>query len=171
VTEDARLPGGSPPAALDVELIVNGRVRHARIPPHARLLSVLRDELRVTEPKAACEVGVCGACTVLVDGKLTSSCIVLAAQADGSVVQTVDGLPDQSLVRKLRQAFIDEGGFQCGFCTHGQIMTAASIVASRGLGPVDVADLVDMMEGNLCRCTGYYGICRAIRSALETGNG
>jgi aerobic-type carbon monoxide dehydrogenase small subunit (CoxS/CutS family) len=146
---------------------VNGTVRSLLVEGDRRLLSVLRDELGLTGAKAGCEVGVCGACTVLVDGKPTSSCLTFAAQADGAEVLTVEGIGIRPDLRRLQLEFIAEGGFQCGFCTSGQLMTAASLVMSGELRSLSDHGIRERMLGNLCRCGAYYGIIRAIGKARE----
>jgi carbon-monoxide dehydrogenase small subunit len=149
-----------------ISLIVNGSERSVVIAAGRRLLSVLRDDLALTGAKAGCEVGVCGACTVLVDGHPTSSCTLLAVQADGREVTTVEGLAELPVLRRLQQAFVDEGGFQCGFCTSGQLVAAAALLLRDDAEELTQEQIRDHMLGNLCRCTGYYGILRAIDVAL-----
>ena len=129
--------------------------------PGQRLLSLIRDNLRLTGAKRGCEVGICGACTVMLDGRLTSSCITLAAHADGRSLTTIEGLTDD-LAQRLRAAFIEEGGFQCGFCSSGQLVTAYFLISGAD-GALPEEELIEAMSGNLCRCTGYHGILRAIR--------
>ena len=148
-------------------MVVNGAERTLVVDSDRRLLSVLRDDLGLTGAKAACEVSVCGACTVMVDGQPTSSCVMLAAQADGREIITVEGLARYPEIRKLQEAFIDEGGFQCGFCTSGQIVAAASLLLGEDAASMSRPEIQDYMLGNLCRCTGYYGILRAIESVLH----
>lgn len=148
-----------------VSMRVNGVPRSLLVSPDRRLLSVLRDDLGLTGAKAGCEVGVCGACTVLVDGLPTSSCLLFAAQADDAEVLTVEGLGGTPALRRLQEAFIEEGGFQCGFCTSGQLVTAASLVLSGELDSMSEAEIRESMLGNLCRCGAYYGIQRAIEKA------
>lgn len=146
-------------------LTVNGVQRSLLVTPDRRLLGVLRDDLGLTGAKAGCEVGVCGACTVLVDGRPTSSCLLFAAQADDTDVLTVEGLEATPALRRLQEAFVEEGGFQCGFCTSGQLVTAASLVLSGELDSMSEAEIQEEMLGNLCRCGAYYGIQRAIEKA------
>lgn len=150
-------------------LTVNGVQRSLLVTPDRRLLGVLRDDLGLTGAKAGCEVGVCGACTVLVDGRPTSSCLLFAMQADDTDVLTVEGLEDNPDLRRLQEAFIDEGGFQCGFCTSGQLVTAASLVLSGELSSMTETEIQESMLGNLCRCGAYYGIQRAIGKARAGG--
>lgn len=153
---------------LGVELActVNGEETRAVVPTELRLASFLRDLLGLKATKLACEVGVCGVCTVLVDGRPTSSCITLAVQVEGAEVLTLEGLAEHTDTQALFGAFIEEGGFQCGFCTSGQIVTAASLMLSGENEQMDAEQRRHYMQGNLCRCTGYYGIERAIRKAF-----
>jgi aerobic carbon-monoxide dehydrogenase small subunit len=152
----------SPSSRSVVRLNVNGVPKAVLVSAERRLLSVLRDELGLTGTKAGCEVGVCGACTVLVDGRPTSSCLLLAVQAHDSDVLTVEGLAANDRLRPLQEAFIEEGGFQCGYCTSGQLIMAAWLVLSDELPGMSDDEIREAMLGNLCRCTGYYGIMRAI---------
>jgi len=128
------------------------------------LSDALRHDLRLTGTHVGCEHGVCGACTVLLDGEPVRSCLVLAASADGHEVTTVEGLagPDGTL-HPVQQAFVDCHGLQCGFCTPGVILTAADLLARNG-SPTDV-EIRHALRGNLCRCTGYQGIVESIRAA------
>jgi carbon-monoxide dehydrogenase small subunit len=166
MSTDRKSAGDTPYA---VTMRVNGVPRSLLVSPDRRLLSVLRDDLGLTGAKAGCEVGVCGACTVLVDGLPTSSCLLFAAQADDADVLTVEGLEKTPGLRRLQEAFIEEGGFQCGFCTSGQLVTAASLVLSGELDSMSEAEIQESMLGNLCRCGAYYGIQRAIEKARAAG--
>jgi aerobic-type carbon monoxide dehydrogenase small subunit (CoxS/CutS family) len=148
-----------------VTLVVNGVERTVVVANDRRLVDVLRDDFGLTGSKVACEVAVCGVCTVLVDGLPTSSCIMLAAQADGREIVTVEGLEANPQWRALQEAFITEGGFQCGFCTSGQLVAAASLLVDDEVDSGSREEIQDYMLGNLCRCTGYYGILRAIEKA------
>lgn len=154
--------GASVGSWLPVRCIVNGHDVEVVVAADRRLVSVLRDELGLTGTKVACEVGVCGACTVLVDGRPTSSCLTLAAQVDGCEVLTVEGLGEADDLAGLQDAFIEEGAYQCGFCTSGQLMNAAAVVRRSRDQTIADEEIVDQLHGNLCRCTGYYGILRAI---------
>jgi aerobic carbon-monoxide dehydrogenase small subunit len=145
---------------LQISLIVNAEKLDVLVPADRRLLTVLREDLRLTGTKVGCAVGVCGVCTVLVDGQPTSSCLTLAAQVDGCEILTVEGLDGDPELERLQADFISEGGFQCGFCTGGQLVAAAA-----RLGKETSADTADDLRGHLCRCTGYYGIVRAIEKA------
>lgn len=134
------------------------------MPAERLLLEVLREDLQKTGTKDGCSVGVCGLCTVQVDGLPLSACLLLATQVDGTAVTTVEGLA-QANGAALQEAFIAEGGFQCGICTSGQLVAAAALLAAKP--DATPAEVNDWMMGNLCRCTGYYGIARAIASVQK----
>ena len=129
-----------------------------------RLIDVLRDDLGFTGTKEGCSIGVCGACSVLVDGELLSACLLPAVFVDGRAVTTVEGLANGDELSPLQDGFIREGGFQCGVCTPGQLIAATALLAQHPR-PSD-GDIREWMMGNLCRCTGYHGITRAIRAAV-----
>ena len=150
------------PVSTAAHLRVNGAEREASVSPEIRLIDVLRDQLGLTGTKEGCSVGVCGACSVLMDGVLVSSCLVPSVLAAGAEVTTIEGLSGQTLT-PLQEAFITEGGFQCGICTPGQIVAASALLAERPR-PTE-SDIREFMMGNLCRCTGYQGIVRAIMKA------
>lgn len=151
----------APATHVCVRTHVNGAPVDAIVPADRRLVDLLRDDLGLVGTKIGCEVGVCGVCTVLVDGRATSACLTLAVQVDGAHVQTVEGLESLEIGRRLQEAFVTEGGFQCGYCTSGQLMNAAAHLA-RSASPDDLD-----LHGYLCRCTGYYGILRAIQAAAS----
>ena len=132
------------------------------VPAERLLLDLLREDLAKTGTKDGCSVGVCGLCTVQIDGAPMSACLLLATQVDGAAVRTIEGLASP-----LQDAFIDEGGFQCGICTSGQLMTADALL--RAKPAATAAEINDWQMGNLCRCTGYYGIARAIAKARDGG--
>ena len=146
----------------DVRFRVNGAAREVRVPSDRRLIDMLRADCGLTGTKEGCSVGVCGACAVLVDGELVSSCLLPAVFVDGCDVTTVEGLAHGDL-SPLQEAFITEGGFQCGICTPGQLITATALLAAHPK-PSD-AQVDEWMMGSLCRCTGYHGIRRAIAKA------
>jgi carbon-monoxide dehydrogenase small subunit len=146
-------------------LTVNGTARTVEISTHRTLLDCLRNDLGLTGSKEGCGVGVCGACTVLLDGKMISSCIALAVGADGHEVTTVEGLAGDERLHPVQQAFIDAGGFQCGICTPGQVVSAKALLDTIP-NPSDV-EIRDWMLGNLCRCTGYYKIIESIQTAAQ----
>lgn len=149
----------------EMRLRVNGRDHRVDVPPGESLLTVLRTELDLTGAKYGCGEGLCGACTVLVDGRPTSSCLTFAAQADGAEILTVEGLSGDPRLEALQHDFVDEGGFQCGFCTSGQLMTATSLILSGELENSSPEEVQEHMLGNLCRCGSYYGIARALEKA------
>ncbi|MDO8189305.1 (2Fe-2S)-binding protein [Conexibacter sp. JD483] len=149
---------------LPIRLTVNGAELSAEVEPRLLLSDFIRHRAGLTGTHVGCEHGVCGACTVLVDGEPQRSCLVFAVQADGAEVETVEGLaaPGAEL-HALQQAFHEEHGMQCGFCTSGFLMTSAALLREHP-HPSD-AQLLDAISGNLCRCTGYQNIIRAVRSA------
>jgi carbon-monoxide dehydrogenase small subunit len=147
---------------------VNGAARELTVASHLRLIDVLRDELNLTGTKEGCSVGVCGACSVLVDGQLVSACLLPAPFVDGSAVTTIEGLaPDDDHLTPLQDAFIRYGGFQCGICTPGQIIAATALLEEQPHPTAE--DVRRWMMGNLCRCTGYYKIVESILAAAEAG--
>ncbi|MFH0296548.1 2Fe-2S iron-sulfur cluster-binding protein [Bradyrhizobium sp. 31Argb] len=146
--------------AIDISLSVNGRSVRTSAEPRTQLLELLREDLNLTGAHASCEQGVCGACTVIVDGKPQRSCISYAGDADGASVTTIEGLDNDPLMGELRAAFTRHHGLQCGFCTPGMLITARDIVVR--LGELTPARIREELSGNLCRCTGYVGIVEAI---------
>jgi aerobic carbon-monoxide dehydrogenase small subunit len=133
------------------------------VPSQRLLIDCLRYDLGLTGTKEGCSVGVCGACTVLMDGQLISSCLTLAVSADSKEIITVEGLAQEGKLHPVQQAFIDYGGFQCGICTPGMVVAAKALL-DENPHPTD-DDIKDWMMGNLCRCTGYYKIIESIRGA------
>jgi carbon-monoxide dehydrogenase small subunit len=148
-----------------IHLTVNGTAYDVEVPSYRTLLDCLRNDLGLTGSKEGCGVGVCGACTVLLDGKMISSCIALAVFADGREVTTVEGLAEDERLHPVQQAFIDFGGFQCGICTPGQVVAAKALL-DENPDPGE-AEIREWMLGNLCRCTGYYKIVESIRAAAQ----
>ena len=148
---------------------LNGRPQEATVPAHRRLIDLIREEIGLTGTKEGCSVGVCGACTVLVNGDMMSACITPALFVDNTSVTTIEGLsPEGGPLTPLQDAFIRHGGFQCGICTPGQIMAATALLADT---PHPTEREVKMwMMGNLCRCTGYYKIVESILAAAEAGS-
>jgi len=142
---------------------LNGAPVDRIVPVERLLLDLLREDLKLTGTKDGCSVGVCGLCTVQVDGTPMSACLLLATQIDGATVETVEGLAPAGTLTPLQEAFITEGGFQCGICTSGQLVTAAALLRQKP--DATPAEVSDWMMGSLCRCTGYYGIARAIAAA------
>ena len=149
-----------------VKLKVNGVEREADAPPGRLLLDFLRYDLGLTGSKEGCGVGVCGACTVLVDSELFASCITLAVAVEEADVTTIEGIADEDRLHPVQQAFIDHGGFQCGICTPGQVISAKSLL---DFNPRPTEDEIKRwMMGNLCRCTGYYGIINSVAAAARS---
>jgi carbon-monoxide dehydrogenase small subunit len=149
-----------------VTLTVNGSARTAQVESRALLVHVLRDELNLTGTHIGCDTSQCGACTVLLDGRAVKSCTVLAVQAEGHAITTIEGLGSPGALHPLQQSFWDKHGLQCGFCTPGVIMTAVDLLASHP-DPSE-ADIRHAIEGNYCRCTGYQNIVAAIQAAAAT---
>jgi len=157
----------------EIEVIVNGRKTRVKVREQDTLLAVIRERLGLKGAKEVCGIGECGACTVLKDGVPVSSCIELAVRADGSRIETIEGVMKDGKLHPLQAAFVENSAFQCGYCTSGMVMMAKSLIESRkGKGPVDQAEVRDYMSGNLCRCTGYRQIIDAITQASrEIGKG
>ena len=148
-----------------IRLRVNGAAHDVEVPTYRTLLDCLRNDLGLTGSKEGCGVGVCGACSVLLDGKMISSCIALAVFADGREVTTIEGLAEDERLHPVQQAFMDAGGFQCGICTPGQVVAAKALLDTIP-HPSD-AEIREWMLGNLCRCTGYYKIVESIQAAAQ----
>jgi aerobic carbon-monoxide dehydrogenase small subunit len=154
-------------ATVHVEVTVNGERRQADVEARLLLVHWLRDELGLTGAHVGCDTTNCGACTVHLNGEAVKSCTVLAAQADGAEVTTIEGLSGDGGLHPLQAAFMDKHGLQCGFCTPGMIMAAADLLA-RNPNPSD-EEIRHGLEGNLCRCTGYHNIVEAVKSAAGSG--
>jgi aerobic carbon-monoxide dehydrogenase small subunit len=150
---------------MDITLRVNGRERALTVEPRTLLVHALRDQLALTAAKIGCDTSQCGACTVLVGGKAMKSCTLLAVRLDGSEVTTAEGLAGEDGLDALQTAFMEEHGTQCGFCTPGMLMAAADLLR-RDPEPDDAA-IRQALKGNLCRCTGYTTIVRAVRVAAR----
>ena len=146
-----------------IQLRVNGKEHSLEVPSRRLLVDCLRYDLGLTGTKEGCSVGVCGACTVLLDGKPISSCLALAVFADGKDIITVEGLAQEGGLHNVQQAFIDHGGFQCGICTPGMVVTAKALLDENPNPSED--EIKEWMLGNLCRCTGYYQIIDSIQGA------
>jgi len=163
------LPINHQNGTIPMELTVNGRAVSLEIPPQMTLLDLLRDRLSLKGVKRSCDLQVCGACTILVDGHAVSSCTYLAYEARGADVLTIEGLADGNTLHPMQQAFIDNGAFQCGFCTPGMILAAKSLLDET---PRPSEEKVkEYMEGNICRCTGYRKILEAILDAAGKSGG
>jgi len=157
-----------------IALTVNGQQREIAVKPSWTLLETVREQLRLTGAKEGCGTGDCGACSMLVNGRLITSCLMLAVQADGSEVTTIEGLATNGTLHPVQAAFVEKGGVQCGFCTPGMIMAAASLL-QRNPSPT-LAEIREGLAGNLCRCTGYTKIYESVLAAAEastsaTGHG
>jgi xanthine dehydrogenase YagT iron-sulfur-binding subunit len=151
--------------SLSISLNINGQPRTVELDdPRVTLLDLLRERLALTGAKKGCDRGQCGACTVLVDGRRINSCLVLAASLDGSEVTTIEGLADGERLHPVQAAFIAHDGFQCGFCTPGQIMSAVGLLAEGHAGD-DPERIRELMSGNICRCAAYRGITEAVLDA------
>jgi carbon-monoxide dehydrogenase small subunit len=146
-----------------VTLTVNGARKTVEVEPRALLVHVLRDELNLTGTHIGCDTSQCGACTVIMDGVAVKSCTVLAVQAEGHPVTTIEGMGSVDALHPLQQAFWEKHGLQCGFCTPGMIMTASDLLAHNP-DPSD-EEIRDALEGNYCRCTGYVNIVAAVKHA------
>ncbi len=151
-----------------VRLKVNGTDHELDIPDRRLLVDCIRYDIGLTGTKESCSVGVCGACAVLVDGKMYASCITLVASVDGAEITTIEGIAEDGNLHPIQQAFIDHGGFQCGICTPGQIIATKSLLEENPTPTED--EIKDYMMGNLCRCTGYYGILNSIAAAAKKMN-
>lgn len=144
---------------------MNGHLEVAAVPAGMTLLEFVRGRLHLTGTKEGCAIGECGACTVLLDGRPVTACLVLAVEADGASVETIEGEAQDGELSALQRAFIETGAIQCGFCTPGMIMSARGLLR-RNPNPTD-EEVVEAMAGNLCRCTGYEAILAAVRAAAE----
>ena len=147
-----------------MRLIVNGMEQELSSPPLASLLSVLREELEITSPKAGCQQGGCGTCTVLVDGEPRRSCLTPVATVDGASITTLEGLGEAEALSPLQAAFHNRYAAQCGFCTPGMIVAATALIERKG-GPVDRDEVLEALGGHYCRCTGYVKIVDAVMAA------
>lgn len=148
---------------MDITLTVNGEERTASVPPETTLLKMLREDLGLTGAKLGCDVGDCGACTVLVDGKSINACLMLVGQVQGRDVATIEGLADLEHLHPLQKTFEDLAALQCGFCGPGIILSAKSLLDQNPNPTVD--EIKDNLSGNLCRCTGYTKIIEAVVDA------
>jgi carbon-monoxide dehydrogenase small subunit len=152
-----------------LRLTVNGSSYELGVQPWETLLEVIRDKLGLTGTKEGCGLGECGACTVIMDGKTVNSCLVLAVEADGKQITTIEGLADGDELHPIQEAFIEHGGLQCGFCTPGMIMSAKALL-DENPAPSE-QDIRRGIAGNLCRCTGYTKIIESIASAAQSMGG
>ncbi|MEX2566625.1 MAG: (2Fe-2S)-binding protein [Cyclobacteriaceae bacterium] len=150
---------------MEIHVKVNGVEYHHEVEPRLLLVHYLRDVLRLTGTHLGCETSVCGACTIHVDGKAAKSCNMLAVQADGCEILTIEGLAKKDELHPLQEAFKENHGLQCGFCTPGMIMAAADFL--QDMPNLSEEDIQHALKGNLCRCTGYHNIVKAIMQAAE----
>jgi aerobic carbon-monoxide dehydrogenase small subunit len=150
---------------IPVSFTLNGRSQEIDVEPHELLLDVIRDRLGLTGAKRSCDVQVCGACTLLIDGRPVSACTTLAFEVRGHSVLTIEGLADNGTLHPLQQAFIEHGGFQCGFCTPGMLLASKALL-DENPNPSE-EQLKHFMHGNLCRCTGYKKIIESIMAAAK----
>ena len=148
---------------MNLQFTVNGKEEHLEVDDSMRLLDILRLELGLTGTKEGCGIGECGACTVIMNGDAVCSCLVLAAQVQGAVVETVENLEQDGVLSRLQQAFLDHGAIQCGFCTPGMLMSAKALLDKNPHPSED--EIREALEGNLCRCTGYIPILDAVKAA------
>jgi carbon-monoxide dehydrogenase small subunit len=149
----------------DVTMIVNGQVRGASVPSDTTLLQLLREHFNLTGAKLGCDVGDCGACTVIVDGQAVNSCLMLAGQADGRQVLTIEGLASRDRLHPIQKAFENSGALQCGFCGPGVLLSAKALL-DENLNP-STQEIRNALSGNLCRCTGYTKMIEAVQDAAR----
>jgi carbon-monoxide dehydrogenase small subunit len=170
-TDRGRAASGKevPHVTEQISLVVNGAQRQLGVEPRRLLVQVIREDLGLTGTHVGCDTTQCGACTIHVDGQAVKSCTMLAVQADGSQVTTIEGMATDGELHPLQQAFWEHHGLQCGFCTPGMIMAAADLLA-RDTDPSD-QEIRHAIEGNICRCTGYQNIVTAIREAARAMRG
>ena len=155
-------------ATVTVSFTLNGKPQELDVPPNMTLLHLLREAIGLTGTKRGCDVGECGACTVLLDGRAVNSCLVLAPQVAGREVVTVEGLAPLGTLRSLQESFLDHGAVQCGFCTPGMLMSAKDLL-DHTAQPTE-KEIREAIAGNLCRCTGYQQIVEAIEDAARRKN-
>jgi xanthine dehydrogenase YagT iron-sulfur-binding subunit len=151
--------------SLTISITVNGQPKQIEVEPWTTLLDLLRERLDLTGTKKGCDHGQCGACTVLVDGKRINSCLTLAVMKDGAEITTIEGLAEGSGLHPLQAAFLEHDALQCGYCTPGQICSAAGLIAEGHAATAD--EIRELMSGNLCRCGAYSNIVAAIQEVLE----
>jgi carbon-monoxide dehydrogenase small subunit len=148
---------------VPITLTINGRAHAIMVEPRRTLVDAIREDCGQTGTHIGCEHGVCGACTVIVDGAPVRSCLMFAAQADGKTIRTVEGLANGDTLHPMQQAFMDNHALQCGFCTPGFLMLAVGVLEREP--DISDDDLLDVLASNLCRCTGYQNIIKAVRAA------
>jgi aerobic carbon-monoxide dehydrogenase small subunit len=148
-----------------IKVTVNGEKYQMEVPAHRTLLDFLRHDLELMGTKSGCETGDCGACTVLLNGKAVNSCLVLAVEADGKEILTIEGISNNLELHPLQEAFVEYGAIQCGYCTPGMIMAAKALLDE--IPKPTEHEIKEALAGNLCRCTGYYSIVKAVTAAAE----
>lgn len=151
----------------ELKIKVNGDLYHLFVEPRRTLLEVIRDEIGLIGTKSGCEMGECGACTVLLNGQAVNSCLVLALEADGGKVVTIEGLAKGDKLHPLQEAFIEHGAIQCGYCTPGMVMSAKALLDAKP--KAKTAEIKEGLKGNMCRCTGYVKIIEAVETARDGG--
>ncbi len=161
-----RSNGAASPVAVHVAFTINGEPIELDIDPRATLLDTLRERLDLTGTKKGCDHGQCGACTVHVNGRRINSCLTFAAMHDGDAIVTVEGLGTPGALHRMQAAFLEHDGYQCGYCTPGQLMSATALL-NEPCGPSD-ADVAECMSGNICRCGAYQNIVAAIQSVRQS---
>ncbi|MEW5819004.1 MAG: (2Fe-2S)-binding protein [Cyanobacteriota bacterium] len=147
---------------INISLKINGKEYNINVAPTETLLNTLRDRLHLTGTKYGCGEGECGACSIIIDGELVNSCMILSPQAEGKEILTIEGYENDELIRKIQDAFIAKGAVQCGYCTPGMIMAARALLSKNHDPSID--EIREAISGNLCRCTGYVKIVEAISS-------
>lgn len=152
---------------MTLTVTINNENIEMQVPPAQSLAVILRDYLQLTGTKVSCSIGRCGACSILVDGELVNACLMMAYQADGKSITTIEGLKQISL-DEVQEAFLKEGGFQCGYCTSGMVIAVKALL-DRNPNPQE-SDIKEALAGNLCRCTGYGGILRAVQYLIKQQN-
>jgi len=155
--------------AMTIALTLNGKLVTAEVEPRTLLVHLIREHFQLTGTHVGCDTSQCGACVVHLDGRSVKSCTVLAVQAEGVDVKTIEGVADNGKLHAMQQAFKDNHGLQCGFCTPGVVMSALDLVASNP-NPTE-SEIRDWLDGNLCRCTGYHNIVKAIAAAAQAMGG
>ncbi|HET7401085.1 MAG TPA: 2Fe-2S iron-sulfur cluster-binding protein [Usitatibacter sp.] len=151
-------------AELSIRFVVNGREHTLELEPRVTLLDALRERLGLMGTKKGCDRGQCGACTVIAGGRRIKSCLALAVSHDGDAITTIEGLEQDARLHRVQQAFIEHDGFQCGYCTPGQVMSAVALLEETDVAALSDDEIRERMSGNICRCGAYAGIVAAIRA-------
>ena len=154
-------------AEVSVHFVVNGRGHTLELEPRVTLLDALRERLGLMGTKKGCDRGQCGACTVIAGGRRIKSCLALAVSHDGDAITTIEGLEQDGRLHRVQQAFIEHDGFQCGYCTPGQVMSAVALLEETDVAALSDDEIRERMSGNICRCGAYAGIVAAIRACAE----